>query len=84
MSMQIQRLPSVLRATGHARSTLYLQIAQGLWVRPIKLGARSVGWPSDEVEALIKARISGSSEAAIKDLVGELQRKRSCKTGSGK
>lgn len=58
----LYRLRPVLATTGYSRSTLYLRVQQRLWTTPIKLGARAVAWPRDEVAALIRARIAGVSE----------------------
>jgi prophage regulatory protein len=69
----ILRLPRVKTATGYSRSTLYLRIAQGLWTKQISLGARAVGWPAAEVEALNAARIAGQSDGEIRALVLRLE-----------
>lgn len=69
----ILRLPAVLAETGYSRSTVYLRISQGLWPRPVRLGARAVGWPSDEVARLNAARVAGKSDGAIRIIVGELE-----------
>ncbi|MBS0587660.1 MAG: AlpA family phage regulatory protein [Proteobacteria bacterium] len=73
MSQQIQRLPAVKFQSGLSRSTLYLRIAQGLWTKPISLGARAVGWPSSEVEAINAARIAGKTDDEIRALVVQLE-----------
>lgn len=73
MSQQIQRLPAVKFQSGLSRSTLYLRIAQGLWTKPISLGARAVGWPSSEVEAINAARIAGKTDDEIRALVVKLE-----------
>ena len=73
MSNQIYRMPKTLSETGYSRSTIYLRIAEGLWVKPIKLGARAIGFPSNEVAALISARIAGKSDTSIRELVTELE-----------
>lgn len=70
------------KATGQPRSTLYLRIQQGLWTRPINLGARSVGWPAQDVEALNAARISGKSDDDIRALVQKLHAARASVTGA--
>lgn len=72
----ILRLPAVLQARGRSRSTHYLDIGQGLFTRPVSLGARSVGWPEHEVAALNEARIAGKSEAEIRSLVLSLEASR--------
>lgn len=71
-NVTILRRPAVEAQTGYSRSTLYLRMAQGLWPKPVNLGARAVGWPAREVVALNKARISGKTEAEIRELVGVL------------
>ncbi len=73
MNQKILRLPEVKQTTGHSRSTLYLRISQGLWTKPVSLGARSVGWPLSEVNTLIAARIAGQSDTEIRELVCSLQ-----------
>ncbi len=58
--IQILRRPQVTLRTGFPRSTLYLKIARGEFPRPIKLGARSVGWLADEVDAFLASRVAES------------------------
>lgn len=73
MPQTILRLPSVKAETGYSRSTIYLRIAQGLFIKPVSLGARAVGFPAGEVAALNAARIAGKTEADIRALVAKLQ-----------
>ena len=73
MTHSILRLPAVKASTGLSRSTIYLRIAQGVFPRPVSLGARAVGWPASEVAALNAARISGRSDAEIRDLMVKLE-----------
>jgi prophage regulatory protein len=73
MSQKILRLPAVRSESGLSRSTIYLRIAQGLWTKPISLGARAVGWPSSEVAAINAARIAGKSDPEIRALVVKLE-----------
>lgn len=73
MSQKIHRLPAVKSESGLSRSTLYLRISQGLWTKPISLGARAVGWPSSEVTAINAARIAGKSDNEIRALVVKLE-----------
>ncbi len=69
----ILRRRQVQVETGLSRSTIYLRMSQGLWPKPVSLGARAVGWPAREVAALNAARIAGKSEADIRALVTKLQ-----------
>jgi prophage regulatory protein len=69
----ILRLPAVKAESGSSRSTIYLRIQQGLWPKPVKLGARSIGWPSSEVSAINAARIAGKSDDEIRALVIKLE-----------
>lgn len=69
----ILRLPAVKAGSGYSRSTVYLRIAQGLWTKQISLGPRCVGWPDYECAALNAARISGKTDAEIRELVVKLE-----------
>lgn len=79
--LTILRRKQVEAETGYARSTIYLRIAQGLWTRPVSLGARAVGWPAGETAALNAARIAGKSDAQIRALVVELEAARLSASG---
>ena len=59
--------------TGLSRSTIYLRIQEGTFPRPVNLGVRAVGWPSDEVAALNAARIAGKTDDEIRALVAKLE-----------
>lgn len=76
MQPEIIRLPEVSRATGLARSTVYLRIDQGLLPRPVSLGGKAVGWPVSEIFQINAARIAGKSNEEIKNLVDELENQR--------
>jgi prophage regulatory protein len=73
MKRTILRIPSVKSESGLSRSTIYLRIAQGLWTKPVSLGARAVGWPSDEIEAINTARIAGKTDEEVRALVAKLE-----------
>jgi prophage regulatory protein len=73
MTRTILRLPAVLRERGRSRSAHYLDIQEGLFTHPVSIGARAVGWPSDEVAALNSARIAGKTEEQIRALVVALE-----------
>ena len=73
MKRTILRIPDVKIASGLSRSTIYLRVSQGLWTKPVSLGPRAVGWPSDEVDAINGARIAGKSEEEIRFLVARLE-----------
>jgi prophage regulatory protein len=73
MKRTILRIPSVKSESGLSRSTIYLRIAQGLWTKPVSLGARAVGWPSDEIEAINTARIAGKTDEEVRALVTKLE-----------
>ncbi len=70
------RLPTVSTVTGSPRSTLYERIAAGTFVRPIKIGARAVAWPAEEVDAILAAQRKGLSDDEIKALVKRLHKAR--------
>lgn len=76
MPITILRLPAVKARAGLSRSTIYLRVSQGLWPRPISLGSRAVGWPSNEVEAINAARVAGHSDEDVRALVRRLHDER--------
>ena len=73
MTYTILRLPAVLKERGRSRSAHYLDIQNGLFTKPVAIGARAVGWPDAEVAALNAARIAGKSDDKIRDLVIQLE-----------
>ena len=72
----IKRRTYLEAVTGFSRSTIYLRITQGLLPTPVALGARAVGWPQAEIEAINRARIAGQDDAALRVLVLELAAQR--------
>ncbi len=75
--MSIFRMPAVKAETGHkSHASIYNAINAGLFTRPVKIGERSVGWPSEEVLAINAARIAGKAESEIKELVNRLHAQR--------
>lgn len=81
MSHKLLRLPAVKGESGLSRSTIYLRIGQGLWTRPVSLGARAVAWPDAEVQALNAARIAGKTDTEIRQLVQRLHERRAVEAG---
>lgn len=67
------RRPAVSQATGYSRSTIYRLIQQGLFTKSIDIGGTRVGWLASEIDALIKARVSGKTDAEIKALVLKME-----------
>ena len=57
------RLADVKTRTGLSRSTIYSGISNGLFPRPVNLGARSVGWLESEIDAWMTQRIRQSRSA---------------------
>ncbi|MER9763118.1 AlpA family phage regulatory protein [Mesorhizobium sp. M0138] len=64
MVQNILRREDVERATGLPRSSLYAAISAGTFPKPIKLGARAVGWLEDDIAKWQKQRIDASGVAA--------------------
>jgi prophage regulatory protein len=56
MSESIIRLPKVKDRTGKSRSSIYADIKEGKFPKPIPLGPRSVGWLSSDIDAWIAQR----------------------------
>lgn len=78
--MSILRMPAVKAETGHrSHASIYNAIKAGLFTKPVQIGQRSVGWPSDEVKAINAARIGGQSDDSIRELVNLLHSQRAKK-----
>jgi prophage regulatory protein len=69
----IYRIPDMKSATGRSRTGIYEDVKAGLLSSPVKLGPRAVGWPSNEVSAIVSARIAGKSAGEIRELVQRLE-----------
>lgn len=73
---KIIRRPDVLNMTGWSKSTLYNRINQGLFIEPISLGARAVGFVLEESQQITNAMIAGKSQDEIRQLVADLTNNR--------
>ena len=60
MVTRILRRQLVERQTGLSRSKIYDLITHDDFPRPIKIGARAVGWVEADVEAWINSRIDAA------------------------
>jgi prophage regulatory protein len=58
MARTLIRLKEALARTGHSRSTFYEKVESGEISKPVRLGARIVAWPEDEIDAYVEARIA--------------------------
>jgi prophage regulatory protein len=72
----IWRRRRVQEESGYSRSGIYSLMARGLWPKPVRIGARAVGWPAREVDAMNAARIAGRSDEYVRSLVARLERDR--------
>ena len=55
-SDRVIRLPEVLHLCGLSRSALYEMIPRNQFPRPVRIGARSVGWRHSEIQKWIETR----------------------------
>lgn len=61
--MRLIRLKDVIDCTGMARSTIYKNVSDGSFPKPVSLGARSVAWVEDEVQEWIRDRVKSRDGA---------------------
>tara|TARA_R110002073_G_C9441671_1_gene577411 strand:+ start:1175 stop:1459 length:285 start_codon:yes stop_codon:yes gene_type:complete len=73
---RIIRRPEVLSKLGISSTTLDRKIDGGLVTKPVSLGARSKGWPSNEIEVLITATVAGCNDQETKHIVSRLHTQR--------
>ncbi len=58
--MRFMKLPEVKNMTGLGKSTIYEMMKDGRFPHNIKLGKRSVAWPSDQIEHWMNERVSNA------------------------
>jgi prophage regulatory protein len=58
------RLPEVCALTGCSRSTLYELMQRGAFPAAVKIGPKSVAWPSSEIAAWQQECIAARDRAA--------------------
>lgn len=66
------RMPEVLLKYPRGKTQVYSDIADGLFIEPIRLGPRCSAWPEGEVDAVIAARAAGASDNYVRQLVSRL------------
>ena len=59
---KIMRRPEVEAVTGNSRSSIYAMMARGDFPKPVKIGARSVGWVTSDIEAWLDQRMSNTEK----------------------
>jgi prophage regulatory protein len=57
------RLPAVVERTGLNRATIYEMIARGDFVKPVKIGARAIAFPENEIEDWASERMAAREAA---------------------
>jgi prophage regulatory protein len=65
-----------LRIAGYSNTTYHEHVKAGLMVAPVKVGARAVVLPSDELEAIVAARVAGLGKDDLRALVSKLHENR--------
>jgi prophage regulatory protein len=63
MATTILRLPQVKARTGLSRSAIYQKVTQGIFPKPVSLGARAVGWLEAEIEDWLAQQVKRSRKA---------------------
>jgi prophage regulatory protein len=61
---KIKRAPEVCADLKIGKSTLYAWVKDGSFSKPIKLGARAVGWLESDIAEFIENRAKARAEAA--------------------
>jgi prophage regulatory protein len=61
----VLRRGEVERATGFKTSSLYEEMKQGRFPKPIKIAARSVGWLSSEIAEWQKTRKAARDSTTV-------------------
>lgn len=75
MDFQLLNLRDVRRLLPRSRSTLYSEMARGLFPKPIKAGRGSF-WRDDEIRDLVAAYAVGTDEDGLRALCADFYRRR--------
>lgn len=70
--INLLREDAVRAMTGLPKSTLHEARKAGLFPAPVRIGERSVAYPSNEVQAVIRARVAGTPDEGVRALVESL------------
>lgn len=61
----ISRRPQVQVRTGLPKSSIYALMAKGTFPRPVKIGARAVGWLNSDIDAWIETQVAASRRESV-------------------
>lgn len=57
------RLPKVIELTGRSKPAIYVDIKEGLFPAPVKIGLRAVAWLESDVTRWMSERIAARGAA---------------------
>lgn len=72
INLKIERRKETTARAGHSNSTLHNKIKAGLWVPPVSLGERAVGFFKHETDELLAAYANNFDPDEIRTLVKQL------------
>ena len=77
MSQRLLRVSQILTEKVRVgRSSFYSGVSRGLWPSPVRISARCSAWPEEEIDEILRARVAGASDAAIRHLVEDIHARR--------
>jgi prophage regulatory protein len=62
--MRLLKRPEVQLKTGKGRSSIYNDMARGLFPKPVNIGPKAVGWIEEEINQWIRDRIAERDQGA--------------------
>ena len=62
MAQRILRLREVMERVGLSRSTIYHQMADGIFPRSVSLGKRVMGWGESSIDDWIAERLAANGD----------------------
>ena len=73
---QLEPIETVLKSRGVSRSTLYAEIKDGRWPKPLQISLRKRAWLTDEIEKMMRFYMNFPSTEEQRDFVRSLEAKR--------
>ena len=72
-SLNLIRMATQRKKTGLSHGGTYVQMGKGLLPSSIRIGEKQIAWIEYEIDEIVKARVRGESDDAIRDLVKKLE-----------
>ncbi|MBF0629285.1 MAG: AlpA family transcriptional regulator [Magnetococcales bacterium] len=64
MVQTVLRLPAVKARTGLSRTSIHMQVTNGTFPKPVKLGLRAIGWLESDIDDWIAQKVAQTCQCS--------------------